>query len=42
MTEKKQLFRRLFDLLIESRSVQAQRHIEEYLRTHRLEQPRKD
>ena len=40
MTEKKTLFRRVFDAIIEGRSAQAQRHIDEYLRAH--SQPRKD
>jgi hypothetical protein len=42
MTEKKTLFRRVFDAIIEGRSAQAQRQIEEYLRTHRLERSRQD
>jgi hypothetical protein len=42
MTETKKLFRLVFNAMIEGRSAQAQRHIDEYLRTHRLEQPRKD
>jgi hypothetical protein len=37
MTEIKNLFRRLFDVIIEGRSAQAQRHIEEYLRAHGTE-----
>ncbi len=38
MIEKKNLFRRVFDAIVEGRSAQAQRHIEEYLRTHGTEQ----
>jgi hypothetical protein len=37
MIEKKNLFRRVFDAIIEGRSAQAQRHIEEYLRAHGTE-----
>lgn len=42
MSAKKQFFRRVFDALIEGRSAQAARHIEQYLRAHDLEQRRKD
>jgi hypothetical protein len=34
MTEKKKLFRRIFDAMIEGREAHAQRFIEEYLRQH--------
>ncbi len=38
MTEIKNLFRRVFDAIIQGRSAQAQRHVEEYLRAHGTEQ----
>jgi DNA-binding FadR family transcriptional regulator len=34
MTEKKKLFRRIFDAMIEGREAHAQRFIEEHLRQH--------
>jgi hypothetical protein len=34
MTERKTLFRRVFDSMIEGRTKQAQRHITEYLRAY--------
>lgn len=35
MTERKRLFRRVFDSMVESRSQAAQRYIAEYLRVRR-------
>jgi len=34
MTERKTLFRRVFESMIDGRTRQAQRHITEYLRAH--------
>ena len=34
MTERKALFRRVFEAMIEGRTKQAQRHINEYLRAY--------
>jgi hypothetical protein len=42
MTEKKNLFRRVFDAIIEGRSAQAQKHIDDYLQAHNLPRSRKD
>ena len=41
MTEKKRLFRRVFDAIIEGRHAQAQRQIEQYLRAHGPQQGEK-
>jgi hypothetical protein len=42
MTEKKNLLRRVFEAIVEGRNAQAQRQIDDYLRSHRLERPRGD
>lgn len=42
MSEKKKLFRRVFDAIVEGRSRQAQRYVDEYRRTHNLDRPAKD
>jgi hypothetical protein len=39
---KKNLFRRVMDAVVEGRSQQAQRYIDEYLKAHHLERPRRD
>ena len=40
MTEKKTLFRRVFEAMIEGREAHAQRFIEEYLRQRGRERPK--
>jgi hypothetical protein len=42
MTDKKNLFRRVFAAMVEGRNAQAQREIDAYLRSHRLQRPRGD
>lgn len=42
MTERKALFRRVYDSMIEGRTRQAQRMITEYLRTHPIHADRRD
>ena len=42
MTERKSLFRRVYDSMIEGRTQQAQRMITEYLRTHPILAERRD
>lgn len=34
MTEQKTIFRRVLDALVEGRSRQAQRYVDDYLRSH--------
>jgi hypothetical protein len=41
MTEKKKLFRRVFDAIIEGRRHQAQDYVERYLRDRNPDGPRK-
>lgn len=42
MTERKTLFRRVYDSMIEGRTQQAQRMITEYLRTRQFLAERRD
>lgn len=42
MTEKKKLFRRVLEAIIEGRSRQAQRYVDAYTRGHNLHRPAKD
>ena len=42
MTEKKRLFRRVLDAMVEARSRQAQRYVDSYLTDHEMARPRKD
>ena len=42
MTEKKKLFRRVFDALIEGRTQQAQRYIDRYVKERTPDRPSKD
>jgi hypothetical protein len=41
MTGKKNLFRRVFEAIVEGRNARAQRQIDEYVRSHKLERPRR-
>lgn len=42
MTEKKKLFRRMFDAIVEGRTRQAQRYVDAYRAAHEPPRPRKD
>ena len=42
MTEKKKLFRRMFDAIMEGRTRQAQRYVEAYRAAHEPLRPRKE
>lgn len=42
MKERKTLFRRVFESMIEGRTQQAQRYITEYLKTHPADSERRD
>lgn len=42
MTEKKKLFRRIFDAIVEGRTRQAQRYVEAYRAVHEPLRPNKD
>jgi hypothetical protein len=42
MSEKKRLFRRVLDAMVQGRSRQAQRYVDSYLRDHNIDRPRND
>jgi len=42
MTEKKKLFRRVLDAIVEGRSRQAQHYVDLYTKGHDLRRPAKD
>jgi hypothetical protein len=39
MTDKKNLLRRVFEAIVEGRNARAQREIDAYLRSNKLERP---
>ncbi|MDP1731935.1 MAG: hypothetical protein Q8L54_12330 [Devosia sp.] len=41
MTEKKRLLRRVLDAIVEGRSRQARRYVDNYLRAHNMDRPSK-
>jgi hypothetical protein len=42
MAEKKRLFRRVLDAIVDGRSRQAQRYVDSYLTDHDMARPRKN